>query len=173
MNIIYSLVLLFSLSFLPTYSIEISQSQSLDVPNSGFYPFSQSGSDELKELIPSNPRVSILITDFSGKPFFIAPAADNREIGPKQKIKGNGVYILNFKKGSKKTLLGLSLVPKGTSTMITIAVDPFAKGTCPNPVNCQDDCGVNLGKCCEKNASGNVGKICKQVGTSSCGCANR
>lgn len=172
MNIIYSLVLLLSLS-LPAYSVEISQDQSLDIPNSGFYPFSQSGSDELKEFIPSEPRVGVIITNFSGKPFHIAPAADNREIGPKKLIKGNGAYILNYKKGAKKNLLGLSLVPKGHSTMISINVEPFAKGTCPSPVNCQDDCGVNLGKCCEKSASGNVAKICRSVGTSSCGCGNR
>lgn len=172
MNIIYTLILLLSLS-LPAYSVEISQSQSLDIPSSGFYPFSQSASDELKSFLPSNPRVSVLITDFSGDPFFIAPAADNREIGPKQKIKSNGVYILNYKKGRKRTLLGLSLVPKGQSSMVTISIDPFAKGTCPKPVNCQDDCGVNLGKCCEASANGNVAKICKQVGTSSCGCGNR
>lgn len=172
MNIIYCLVIAIFLS-LPALSVEIGQSQSLDISGRGFYPFSQSGSDELKEFIPSNSRVSVLITDFSGNPFFIAPAADGREIGPKQKIKGNGVYILNFKKGAKRNLLGLSFVPKGTSTMITIAIDPFAKGTCPSPVNCQDDCGVNLGKCCEASANGNVAKICKQVGTSNCGCANR
>ncbi len=172
MNILYSLALVILLS-LPAFSVEIGQSQSLDVSYRGFYPFSQAGSDELKELIPSDPHVSVIISDFSGNPFFLAPAADNREIGHKQKIKGNGAYILNFKKGAKRNQLGLSFVPKGTSTMITIAVDPFAKGTCPNPVNCQDDCGVNLGKCCEKSANGNVAKICKAVGTSSCGCANK
>ena len=173
MNILLTALLTLILFSSPAYSVEISQSQSLDIPSSGFYPFSPLASEELKSLIPSSPLVSVLISDFSGKSFFIAPAADNREIGPKQKIKSNGVYILNFKKGSKRILLGLSLVPNGTSTMITIAIDPFAKGSCPKPVNCQDDCGGNLGKCCEASASGNIAKICRQVGTSSCGCGNR
>ena len=172
-TITLTLFLLVAFSQANAQTVEINQSQQVSIPFSGFYPFSDTASQAVKEGLGSNPFVTVTITSFSGKPFSIAPAADFREIGRKQIVKSNGAYILDFRKGKKKHTLGLSFVPKGKSTSANLVVEPFAGRPCPSPVNCQDDCGGNLGKCCEKDSNGSQTKICKQVGTSSCGCANK
>lgn len=152
--------------------IELDSPQDVVVFGPGFYPFSDEANTSFKELLNENGSVAIIIKNFSGKGLKVAPAADFHEIGRRKKVKEDGIVVINFKKKKAKKF-GLSFVPQGMSVSANLEVQPFAGRPCPSPVNCQDDCGVNLGKCCEKNASGNQSKICVQVGTSSCGCANR
>lgn len=172
-NIYLCAVTFLSLVFCsPAYAqlIELNTEQNFTVSFPGFFPFSSEANESFKELLSQNKSVAVIISDFSGGKLKVAPAADNREIGKKKVVKGNTTVALAFTKKGK--LYGLSFVPKG-SVNFTLEVQPFAGRPCPNPVNCQDDCGENLGKCCEKDANGNQSKICVQVGLSSCGCANR
>ena len=133
---------------------------------------SQSANQSFKDLLKENGSVAIIIKNFMGKALKVAPAADFREIGRKKKITGDTVVIIDYKKKKAKKF-GLSFVPSGGSVSANIEVQPFAGRPCQTAVNCQDACGENLGKCCEKDASGNQSKICVQVGTSSCGCGKR
>lgn len=174
--ILFLLPLLISLPscFAPANAqlIELDTKQDIVVSFPGFYPFSEEANQSFKELLGQNGSVAIIITNFTGKSLKVAPAADFREIGRKKSVKGDGVTIINFKKKKAKKF-GLSFVPQGMSVSLNLEVQPFAGRPCKSPVNCQNDCGENLGKCCEADANGNQTKICVQVGTSSCGCANR
>lgn len=152
--------------------IEINTQQNITVSQTGFFPFSSEANETFKELVKENGSVAVIITNFDGTLFKIAPAADFREIGRLKKIKGDGTTIIEYKK-QKGNSFGLSFRRGKKPTSVTIELQPFAGRPCPNPVNCQDDCGENLGKCCEKDSNGNQAKICIQVGTSSCGCAKR
>lgn len=170
-TIVFSLVIL----CLPSFSqlIELNQDQTITINNSGFFPFSEAANSEFKELVDINQHVAIIINTFDGKKLAVAPAADFREIGKKIHVMGDGAFVIDYKK-TKGNSFGLSFVPKGPTT-ISINVQPFAKGTCPNPIaNCAGDdgtsCGENLGKCCEADGSGNVAKICGRVGASKCDC---
>ena len=150
--------------------VELDTPQTIAIFGTGFYPFSDAANQSFKKLVNENGLVAIVIKNFNGKPLKIAPAADYKEIGRKKNISADGIVILDYKKKKGKRF-GLSF--KGKPTSLNIEVQPFAGRPCKSPVNCQDDCGVNLGKCCEADASGNQKKICVSVGTSSCGCANR
>ncbi len=167
------LVLVFCVSVNSSYaqSIELNSPQDLTVSFSGFFPFSDEANQSFKDLIDQNGSVAIIIKNFMGKGLNIAPAADFREIGKKKKIKGDTIIIIDYKKKKAKKF-GLSFVPKG-AVSANFEVQPFAERPCPNPVNCQDDCGENLGKCCEKDSGGSQSRMCIQIGTSSCGCAKR
>jgi hypothetical protein len=173
-NILLCIGLLMFLSFSPARAqlIELDTPQDITVFGPGFYPFSDEANESFKELLQETGSVAVIIKNFTGKGLKVAPAADSREIGRKKKVAGDNIVIINYKKKKAKKF-GLSFVPSGGSVALNLEVQPFAGRPCPNPVNCQDDCGENLGKCCEKNANGNQAKICVQVGTSSCGCANR
>lgn len=166
-----SVILFFST---PSYAqlVDLNQPEDISVFGPGFYPFSQEANQTFKEALKESRSVSVIIKNFSGKGLQVAPAADNHEIGRKKRVKGDTVVVINYKKKKGKTF-GLSFVPQGMSVSFNLEVQPFAGRPCPSPVSCQDDCGGNLGKCCEKNASGNQSKICVSAGTSSCGCGNR
>ena len=170
--IFLSLIVLFSFC-IPSFAvpIEINAAQDLIVFSPGFYAFSDEANSSFKELLKQNGSVTIIIKNFSGKPLKVAPAADNHEIGRKKTVNGDTVIVINYSKKKAKRF-GLSFVPHG-STSLNLEVQPFAGRPCPSPVSCQDDCGVNLGKCCEKDSGGSQSKICVQVGTSSCGCGKR
>lgn len=146
------------------------QTQQITVNGPGFYPFDTKTNAAFKADLAESRSVGVWITNFSGTKLRIAPAADDREIGKRKKVKGNTTLALAFKKAHD--LYGLSFVPSGTVSF-TIMIQPFAGRPCASPVNCKDDCGGNLGKCCKKDASGNEEKICVQVGTSSCGCGKK
>ena len=172
---ILSVILLISIFFYaPAFAqlIELNSKQDIVVSFPGFYPFSDEANNLFKELIQQNESVAIIITNLNGKGLKVAPAADNREIGRKKRFKRDGTAVINYKKKRAKKY-GLSFVPEGMSVSINLEVQPFSGRPCPSPVNCQDDCGTNLGKCCEADSNNNQKKICVQVGTSSCGCANR
>ena len=151
-------------------AVELDTQQDIAIYGTGFYPFSDAANESFKSLLKESGSVAVIIKNLSGMSLKVAPAADYREIGRRKKVTSDGVVVINYTKKKAKRF-GLSFVSKPTT--INLEVQPFAGRPCPSPVNCQDDCGVNLGKCCEKNASGNQSKICVQVGTSSCGCANR
>lgn len=165
-------IILFITFSIPAFAVdlELNTKQDLIIPASGFYRFSDSANDEIKSLLKENKSVAIIITTFNGGKLRVAPAADNHETGKKKTISGPTSLALGFKSGGKR--YGLSFVPKG-STTIGIEIQPFAGRPCQAPVSCQDSCGDNLGKCCEKDANGNQSKICVSVGTSSCGCGKR
>ncbi len=162
--------------FLPVFAqaqIELNTEQDLYVPASGFYPFSEAAKAELQTLLAEDTRVAVIIEEFSGKTLKIAPAADFKEFGSKKSIKGDRVFILDFKRARDKGDLGLSFDPGSVPASFHLRVEPFAGRSCKNPVNCKDDCGENMGKCCEADKDGNQAKICVSVGTSSCGCAKK
>ena len=165
------MTLLFNL-FQPVLAVdlELNTKQNLIFSARGFYAFSESANQELKNLLRQNKSVAIIISSFEGKKLRVAPAADNHETGKKKIIRGETIAVIAFKKGGKR--YGLSASPSGPVT-VEIEVQTFAGRPCQSPVNCQDDCGENLGKCCEKDSNGNQAKICVQVGLSSCGCAKK
>ncbi len=150
--------------------VELDTPQDISIFGTGFYPFSDAANASFKELVNKNGLVAVVIKNFDGKPLKIAPAADFHEIGRKKTITADGILIIDYKKKKGKKF-GLSF--RGKPTTLNIEVQPFAGRPCKTPVNCQNDCGENLGKCCEADANGNQSKICVSVGTSSCGCANR
>lgn len=152
-------------------SFELDSPQDIIVSSPGFYAFSDSATESLKELLKENKSVAIVIKNFNGKGIKVAPAADNHEIGRKKSVKGDTVIVIDYKKKKAKRF-GLSFVPQGMSVSFNLEIQPFAGRPCPSPVSCQDDCGGNLGKCCEATG-GNQSKICVSVGTSSCGCGKR
>lgn len=151
--------------------IELNTQQDLIFSFPGFYRFSDSANEQLKNLLKENKSVALVVSSVSGEKIRVAPAADNHEIGKKKTIAGPSTVALLFNKKNAKRY-GLSMVPKG-SVELVFEVQPFAGRPCSAPVSCQDDCGGNLGKCCEKDANGNQSKICVQVGLSSCGCGKR
>ena len=154
------LTLIIFLSFCaPSFaqSFNFDQPQDIIVSSPGFYAFSDEANASFKELLKQNGSVAIIIKNFNGKGLKVAPAADNHEIGRKKKAKR----------------FGLSFVPQGMSVSLNLEIQPFAGRPCPSPVSCQDDCGGNLGKCCEKDSGGSQSKICVAAGTSSCGCGKR
>lgn len=160
----------------PCYSqlIELNTQQSFGINSPGFFPFSDEANETIKELLVENSSVAVIITTFSGKGLKIAPAADNRETGRKKKVNPKlekNVLVLEYKK-KKANKFGLSFVPHGGASF-SIEVQPFARRPCSEPVNCQDNCGENLGKCCEQDSNGNQAGICIQVGHSSCSCTKR
>lgn len=150
---------------------EINAPQDVIISQTGFYVFSDSANQTLKELLKESGSVAIIIKNFNGKGIKVAPAADNHEIGRKKSVNGDSVIVINYNKKKAKRF-GLSLIPKG-SVSFNLEIQPFAGRPCPSPVSCQDDCGGNLGKCCEKDSGGNQSKICVQVGLSNCGCGKR
>lgn len=167
------LMFIIAITFQSAFAVdfELNTKQNLIFPTRGFYPFSEAANKELKSLLNQNKSVAVIISSFDGQKLKVAPAADNHEIGKKKTITGETTTVLAFTKGGKR--YGLSIVPSGGPTTVEIELQPFAGRPCQNPVNCQDDCGENLGKCCEKDSNGNQTKICVQVGTSSCGCGKR
>lgn len=171
-NVFFIVIFSFLFFCSPAFAqlVELDTEQNFTVSFPGFYPFSDSANESFKELLKQNKSVAVIISNFSGKKLSVAPAADNMEIGKKKKVKGDTTIALSFAKKGKK--YGLSFVPKG-SVSFALQVEPFAGRPCPNPVYCQDDCGENIGKCCEKDANGNQKKICIQIGLSNCGCGNR
>ena len=173
-KIVPLLLITFLAYSLPSFAqfVDLDTPQDIVVSFPGFYPFSQEANTSFKELLKDNGSVAIIIKNFNGKGLKVAPAADSREIGRKKKVKGDTVLVIDYKK-KKAKIFGLSFVPQGMAVSLNLEVQPFSGRPCPNPANCQDDCGVNLGKCCAKDANGNQNMICVQVGTSSCGCANR
>ena len=151
---------------------ELDSPQDIIVSFPGFYPLAQDANTSFKDLLKQSGSVAIIIKNFNGKGLKVAAAADNHEISRKKSVKGDTVIILDYKKKKAKTF-GLSFVPQGMSVSFNLEIQPFAGRPCPSPVSCQDDCGGNLGKCCEKDSGGSQSKICVQVGTSSCGCGKR
>ena len=154
--------------------IELNQEQDIVISGPGFFPFSSEANEEFKELVEMDSHVAIIINNFDGKKLKVAPAADGREIGRKINVRGDGAFVIDYKKRSANSF-GLSFVPKPRPTTITLTVEPFAKGSCPNPIaDCDGpdgtDCGENLGKCCEADANGNKKKICGRVAASRCDC---
>jgi hypothetical protein len=150
--------------------LDLEKPQAVSVSGRGFYPFSSEANAALHTLLETSPAIGVVVTAFDGKKLKLAPAADGREIGKRKTVRGETAVALSFRKTG--TVYGLSFVPRGPVTMI-VDVQPFAGRPCPSLVRCQDDCGGNLGKCCEKDASGIQTKICVQVGTSSCGCGKK
>lgn len=170
-----SALLTLAVPALSSAQIELNSPQQMFLEESGFYPFSEMANAELKGLIQDNTKVLITITGFTGSAFQIAPAADFREIGSKKKVKGaDSVLTLDFKRAKKDATLselGLSFVPGSEPALFIMEVTPYAGGSCPNPVkNCDDDCGENLGRCCQKDAKGNIAKVCKKLSSTNCPC---
>ena len=169
------LTLIIFLSFCaPSFaqSFNFDQPQDIIVSSPGFYAFSDEANASFKELLKQNGSVAIIIKNFNGKGLKVAPAADNHEIGRKKKVSEDTVLVIDYKKKKAKRF-GLSFVPQGMSVSLNLEIQPFAGRPCPSPVSCQDDCGGNLGKCCEKDSGGSQSKICVAAGTSSCGCGKR
>lgn len=185
MKKIICLVVIAFLSLAFTSSKSLAQNIELDTPQdivvfgSGFYPFSEEANQTFKELLDENGSVAIIITNLNGNMLKVAPAADFHEIGRKKKVNRDGITVIDFKKKKKnRKKYGLSFVPSMNNITVGVEVQPFAGRPCPSPVSCQDDCGGNLGKCCEKNANGNQSRICVeaslvQIGLGSCSCAKR
>ncbi len=171
--ILLSLIVLFSFC-IPSYAqlFDLNKPQDVTVSFPGFYPFSDEANSSFKELLKQNGSVTIIIKNFTGKGLKVAPAADNHEIGRKKSVNGDTILVIDYKKKKAKKF-GLSFVPQGMSVSLNLEIQPFAGRPCPSPVSCQNDCGVNLGKCCEKDSGGSQSKICVSVGTSSCGCGKR
>ena len=156
-------------------SVEINSSQDITVDHTGFYPFSSSANSELMSLLnDGTTKFNVNITNFSGKPCRIAPAADNREIGGLQKVTGDSDHALNFKRAKRRNLAGLSFREGHGPAMLTVDITPIAKGNCPSPVSCATDCTSKFDKCCEADAMGNVKKVCNPTGVgNACGCIPR
>ncbi|MBI3591151.1 MAG: hypothetical protein HY094_07255 [Candidatus Melainabacteria bacterium] len=115
------------LSFLSVHAqtIEVNSMQTLSIPGPGFFPFSTTGNNQIKGLIPNNPEVTVTFSNFLGSPCTLAPAADFAEIGPKVLVSGNGTFILDFSMIEQNTsALGLSLVPQGGTSFFDIFVTP-------------------------------------------------
>ena len=167
-------------SFLPSFSqtqIQCNASQVVTVSSRGFYPFEGSCNAEVKEFVQEDPSFAVTITNFQGPPVKIAPAKDFREIGKKKRIKGDGVYPLDFKKAKKKTnTAGLSFSGGhgNNPTTFFLEIGPTCKGNCTAPVSCDTDCSSKFGKCCEANTAGNAVKWCNPTGVgNACGCINK
>ena len=171
----------FANGFLPSFSqtaIQCNASQQVTVSGRGFYPFEGLCNTEFKEFVQEDPSFSVTITDFQGSPVRIAPAKDFMEIGKKKRIKGDGVYPLNFKKAKKHTnTAGLSFSGghAGSPTTFFLEIGPTSKGNCTSPVSCDTDCSSKFGKCCEADpTSMNAIKWCNPTGVgNACGCINK
>ena len=167
-----------SLIFTPGFAqlIEFGTDQMITVDHTGFYPFSSEANSEFMNSLNDGTKFNVEIFDFGDddKPFRLAPAADNREIGRLQKVKGDRIFVLDFKKAKKRNLAGLSFRRgKGPST-IGINVSQVGKGNCSKPVSCDTDCIDKSGKCCEANSDGNAVKWCNPTGVgNACGCINK
>ena len=171
---------LFVLSFFYSVSfaqlIELETDQMITIDHTGFYPFSSEANTELMDSLNDGTKFNVEFFNFGedDKPFRTAPAADNREIGRLQKVKGDGIFVLDFKKAKKRNLAGLSFRRgKGPST-VSINVSQVGKGNCSKPVSCDTDCIEKSGKCCEANSDGNAVKWCNPTGVgNACGCINK
>ncbi|MFN8546241.1 MAG: hypothetical protein U0807_18845 [Candidatus Binatia bacterium] len=171
-KVLFALVVGVALAATPVgaQSIDIGSPQAVTVSARGFYPFSTSANATLQEALAQNKSVTVVISSFTGTKLKIAPAVDGRETGKKKVVKRDTTMALAFTRSGQS--YGMSFVPRGTVDMV-VQVQPFAGLPCPNPVRCQDDCGANLGLCCEKDSGGKQTKICVQVGLSTCGCAKK
>lgn len=178
-NVLLGSLILFALTFsmgVFAQSIELNQTQTINIDHTGFYPFSSSANTSVMDSLGDSTNFNVNISGFEGSPFRMAPAADNREIGMLQRVKGNGDYALNFKKAKDRSLAGLSFRKGKNPTSITISVTPIAagKGNCPSPVSCDVDCTSKFDKCCEADGNGNVKKVCNPTGVgNACGCVKR
>lgn len=106
-------------------TLELNTNQSLTIPGPGFFPFSTTANDQLMEIFPSNPNITLEFMNFLGGPCVVAPAADFGEIGPKITITGNSTQILDFSgAGPNAGAFGLSLVPQSSQCIFDLFITP-------------------------------------------------
>lgn len=152
--------------------IELDVKQNFIISEPVFVPLSTYANEEFKQLVLVNSHVALDITKFVGSTLQILAAEDGNVIAaPKVKTIRDQVAVIDVGKAIPLVgTFGLKFLPGPGPCAFSLEVQPYAGRPCKDPVNCKDDCGGNLGKCCEADANGNQKKICQQVGTSSCTC---
>lgn len=95
-------------------TLELGANQTFTVSSPGFFPFSSISNEAFKEMLPTDPTVSLQFSNFLGSPCLVAPANDFSENGPQIRVDANGVFIIDFSgAGPNAGSFGLSLVPEG------------------------------------------------------------
>lgn len=127
--LIVKVLVLFILVFIQlstsAQTLELNQTQNLVISNPGFYPFSSLANNDLKDVFPTNPTLTLQFSNFLGSPCQIAPASDFQEIGTLNAISGNDTLTLNFS-GAPPNVneFGLSIVPQGGTCIFDLFITP-------------------------------------------------
>jgi hypothetical protein len=129
------LVLVLTIGFLNfskanAQSIEVGAKQSLSISSPGFFPFTPTGNTALVMVFPTNPIVTITISNFLGNTFTLAPAQNFAEIGTPIEVMGNTSFPIDFSEGGPdfSGTFGISLAPQG-SVNFDITITPGEAGT--------------------------------------------
>ena len=90
-------LLAFALFQCPAFGqlIELDIEQNITVSAPGFYPFSDSANETIKQLLVENKSVAIVITNFDGTKLKVAPAVDGRETGRKKIVRDNRIIKIS------------------------------------------------------------------------------
>lgn len=106
-------------------TLELNSKQSLTVSGPGFFAFSTISNNQLKEVLPTNPNITLEFSNFLGSPCAVAPANDFSEIGPQIIVSANGTITVDFSMASQNVdLFGLSLVPNSGTCIFDLLITP-------------------------------------------------
>jgi hypothetical protein len=154
------------------------------VNTKGFYPFSAAANQIFKESLAVSAKIGFINTNLKNdKPlippsflpamFFIAPAADGKEVGPRQFIWKDTAVILNYQNAPKNSrTYGISIVPFISTPSLTLELQPFANPDIKTVV-CSDSCVDNLNKWCVLKTDSYGNKTCGKCNTTygnACAC---
>ena len=179
-----ALLLLSAPVFAQVSPIDFDTQQDVVITMKGFYQFSAEANQIFKDSLTQSTQIGFINTNLMNKTpfilpsfppamFFIAPAADGKEIGPRQFIWKNTAVILNYQLAPKNAqVYGISVVPFISTPSFTIELQPFANPGIKTVV-CSDSCADNINKWCvlKTDANGNItyGK-CNQTYGAACAC---